>query len=182
MGLDRMTWTFDPLQAKNAHFNLAKLGVVSGVYKEDFYGASTTSALHQNGTDRLWVEWGLESKRVLERLQNRNAPTASTLEENSVWLVESDERGRPIRLELQGALASPQVLIRIPASIDAIQQQDPVVAHEWRDATRWALTSAFETGFLVVDFRVQKSGGAYVLTKGSVEELSAKEVMPAQKE
>src|ERR1043165_8610301 len=59
--LHEITWTFDPLQSKNAHLNFAKLGVVCDKYKVDFYGASTSSLLHQNGTDRLWVKWPVAS-------------------------------------------------------------------------------------------------------------------------
>ena len=54
-GINRMTWTFDPLQSLNAHFNFAKLGVVADAYKINFYGEATSSFLHQIGigTDRL---------------------------------------------------------------------------------------------------------------------------------
>src|SRR5258708_5896393 len=54
MGVREMTWTYDPLQSRNAHFNFSKLGVVSDTYKVDFYGPETSSMLHRNGTDRLW--------------------------------------------------------------------------------------------------------------------------------
>ena len=57
LGIQRITWTFDPLQSKNAHLNFAKLGTVSDRYKPDFYGPETSSLLHRNGTDRLWVTW-----------------------------------------------------------------------------------------------------------------------------
>src|ERR1700720_311265 len=63
MGVREMTWTYDPLQSRNAHFNFSKLGVVSEAYKVDFYGPETSSVLHQNGTDRLWVRWILNSPR-----------------------------------------------------------------------------------------------------------------------
>jgi predicted GNAT superfamily acetyltransferase len=56
-GIERMTWTFDPLQSLNAHFNFNKLGVVADRYLPDFYGDEATSFLHQSGTDRLWVSW-----------------------------------------------------------------------------------------------------------------------------
>src|ERR1700678_1847341 len=72
IGIQEMTWTFDPLQSRNAHFNFSKLGVVSDSYKVDFYGPATSSMLHQNGTDRLWVRWMLKSKRVRDRLAGKN--------------------------------------------------------------------------------------------------------------
>src|SRR5258706_6360217 len=63
MGVREMTWTYDPLQSRNAHFNFSKFGVVSDTYKEDFYGRESSSMLHRNGTDRLWVRWILNSRR-----------------------------------------------------------------------------------------------------------------------
>src|SRR5918995_5227341 len=78
-GITRMTWTFDPLQSLNAHFNYAKLGVVADAYKINFYGEATSSFLHQigSGTDRLWVTWPLDSSRVQERLQTKNQSRTS---------------------------------------------------------------------------------------------------------
>src|SRR5258705_6313237 len=67
LGIREMTWTYDPLQSRNAHFNFAKLGIVSDTYKADFYGPETSSVLHRNGTDRLWVRWLLDSRRVRDR-------------------------------------------------------------------------------------------------------------------
>ena len=63
-GIAVMTWTFDPLQSLNAHFNFSKLGVVADRYLLDFYGAEAASFLHQTGTDRLWVSWWLTSDHV----------------------------------------------------------------------------------------------------------------------
>ncbi len=63
-GVAVMTWTFDPLQSLNAHFNFRKLGVVADRYLPDFYGAEAASFLHQTGTDRLWVSWWLTSDHV----------------------------------------------------------------------------------------------------------------------
>jgi len=63
-GLELMTWTFDPLQSLNAHFNFNKLGVVADRYLPDFYGDEATSFLHQTGTDRLWVSWLIATERV----------------------------------------------------------------------------------------------------------------------
>ncbi|PYS40368.1 MAG: hypothetical protein DMF71_13430 [Acidobacteria bacterium] len=68
-GINRITWTFDPLQSLNAYFNFGKLGVLADTYKINFYGEATSSFLHQIGTDRLWVTWSLDSPRVRERLQ-----------------------------------------------------------------------------------------------------------------
>ena len=56
-GIELISWTFDPLQSLNAHFNFNKLGVIADRYLPDFYGQDPASFLHQTGTDRLWVSW-----------------------------------------------------------------------------------------------------------------------------
>ena len=64
-GLDLIAWTFDPLQALNAHLNFAKLGTTAREYHQDAYPDST-SALHAGTpTDRLVAEWWLRSERVV---------------------------------------------------------------------------------------------------------------------
>jgi predicted GNAT superfamily acetyltransferase len=60
-GIDRITWTFDPLQTRNAFLNFEKLGVIADRYLPNFYG-DTSSPLHAGGTDRLWVTWHLRGR------------------------------------------------------------------------------------------------------------------------
>jgi len=69
-GFDLMEWTFDPLEIKNAHLNLARLGAISRRYEADFYGASTSPLQGGLPTDRLCAEWWLRSERVCRRLAN----------------------------------------------------------------------------------------------------------------
>jgi predicted GNAT superfamily acetyltransferase len=73
LGIKRITWTFDPLQSRNAHLNFNKLGVIADRYYVDYYGV-TSSFLHRFGTDRLWVTWLLESERVKSRLRLNASP------------------------------------------------------------------------------------------------------------
>jgi len=75
-GVKRITWTFDPLQSRNAHLNFAKLGVIADRYYVDYYG-TTSSFLHRYGTDRLWVTWLLKSERVEARLRQEPVPEIS---------------------------------------------------------------------------------------------------------
>lgn len=63
-GFDRMEWTFDPLEIKNAHLNIARLGAISRRYIHDFYGPSTSPLQGGLPTDRLVAEWWLKSPRV----------------------------------------------------------------------------------------------------------------------
>ncbi len=180
MGVQEMTWTFDPLQSRNAHFNFSKLGVVSDTYKVDFYGPETSSVLHRNGTDRLWVRWMLNSRRVRDRLAGRltgKDVRGETLDALKLLapLVRFDPSGKPGRADLAEALARQRVSIEIPGDILEVERTDMGLAREWRDATRWAFREAVKTGFFVAEFcrsvRGQQGPGAYLLQRGTVSEL-----------
>jgi predicted GNAT superfamily acetyltransferase len=67
-GIDLMEWTFDPLEIKNAHLNIARLGAIARRYQRDFYGASTSPLQGGLPTDRLYAEWHLRFPRVLHAL------------------------------------------------------------------------------------------------------------------
>jgi predicted GNAT superfamily acetyltransferase len=178
MGVHEMTWTFDPLQSRNAHFNFSKLGVVSDTYKLDFYGPETSSMLHRNGTDRLWVRWILNSRRVRDRLAGKNART-ETLDAMRLLapLVRFDPSGRPGSADLAESLARQRVSIEIPGDILEVERADMGLAREWRAATRWAFRESMKAGFFVAEFcrsiRGQQGPGAYLLQQGTVSELIA---------
>jgi predicted GNAT superfamily acetyltransferase len=173
--INQMTWTFDPLQSKNAHLNFARLGVVSGSYKVDFYGAETSSLLHRNGTDRLWVTWPLTSRRVQDRLQGKES-RSEILDALSTLtpLVQFNGDGKPVCTDLAAALNRQRVAIEVPNEIACVEQKDPALAKEWRMQTRWAFTEALKAGFLVAEFcrtvRGQQGPGVYLLEKAKVEE------------
>jgi predicted GNAT superfamily acetyltransferase len=175
-GFEHITWTFDPLQSTNAHLNVHKLGVVANRYKVNFYGDQSSSALHRHiGTDRLWVDWFLKSKRVTDRLDSE-AHTSRTL-------LTSDEVQRLIRLGSNGLLVSypvdpdsgKNVLIEIPTNISLLQQESPESAVAWRTATRAAFIDAFAAGYIVDDFlRIgnnRDQSGCYLLVPRRENEL-----------
>jgi predicted GNAT superfamily acetyltransferase len=170
LGIKKMTWTFDPLRSRNAHLNFSKLGVVSDSYRVDFYGSATTSPLHSNGTDRLWVTWHLGDVRVEERLRGKDirgevVDALAHLEP----LVRFNGDGRPAESELARAVARQRIAIEIPGDIGILERDDIALAREWRRATRRALTEALKAGFVVKEFcrsiRGQQGPGAYLLEK-----------------
>jgi predicted GNAT superfamily acetyltransferase len=67
-GFDLMEWTFDPLEIKNAHLNIVRLGAIARRYMPDFYGPSTSPLQGGLPTDRLVAEWWLRSARVRRTL------------------------------------------------------------------------------------------------------------------
>jgi predicted GNAT superfamily acetyltransferase len=177
MGVHEITWTYDPLQSRNAHFNFAKLGVLSDTYRVDFYGPETSSMLHQNGTDRLWVRWALNSRRVRDRLAGKSLNTrAEILDAMRLLapLVRFDPSGKPGRADLAESLARQRVSIEIPGDILAVEREDMGLAREWREATRWAFCEALKAGFFVSEFcrsiRGQQGPGAYLLQRGAINE------------
>src|ERR1700693_2014129 len=97
MRIPAITWTFDPLQSRNAHLNFGKLGVVSDAYKIDFYGPETSSVLHRNSTDRLWVKWPLTSRRVQERLLGKDSRAAMVDALSTLTpLIRFNGNGKPV--------------------------------------------------------------------------------------
>jgi predicted GNAT superfamily acetyltransferase len=182
--VDEITWTFDPLQSKNAHLNFAKLGVVCESYKPDFYGPETSSVLHRNSTDRLWVRWPIASRRVEDRLRGRDNRAVMLDALSTVLpLVQFNGEGKPARTSLDDALTRQRIVIEIPSDIGFIESNDPALAREWREATRWAFLEATKHGFLVGEFcrtvRGQQGPGAYILEKGTIEDYVPEMARPA---
>src|SRR5437667_6996927 len=68
MGIDLIEWTYDPMQAANAHLNFAKLGVVVDEYEENVYGESPSPLHRGNPTDRLVAEWWIRKPHVTRRI------------------------------------------------------------------------------------------------------------------
>ena len=168
-GINQMTWTFDPLQSLNAHFNFAKLGVVADAYKINFYGETTSSFLHQIGTDRLWVTWPLNSNRVRERLQTKDQSRVSNLALAAIaCLVQVGPNNVPQRGRASEIAGHNDVAIEIPADINALQRESPELAIRWREATRWAFSEAISSNYQIDDFcgasRNDQLVGVYLLS------------------
>jgi predicted GNAT superfamily acetyltransferase len=70
-GIELMEWTFDPLEIRNAHLNIARLGAVVRRYRRNFYGASSSPLQGGLPSDRVVAEWWLRSRRVEETLAGK---------------------------------------------------------------------------------------------------------------
>jgi predicted GNAT superfamily acetyltransferase len=163
-GIDLISWTFDPLQSLNAHFNFGKLGVLADRYLRNFYGEDAASFLHQTGTDRLWVTWLVLSERVQSRISG-GSYHADVNPGPSLVQVEVDDS--PRRNDLSEGLVDDHAAIEIPANIDSLQRE---TALRWREDTRWAFTESLKAGYYVDAFiretRGDKRVGKYILRKG----------------
>jgi predicted GNAT superfamily acetyltransferase len=161
-GIGLISWTFDPLQSLNAHFNFGKLGVLADRYFVNFYGEDAPSFLHQTGTDRLWVSWLVSSERVKERMTGINYSAPSNLGLPLVQ-VEADDSSR--RNDLDEGLAQDHAVLEIPSNIDALPRETGL---RWREDTRWAFTEALKAGYFVESFIREKVIGKYILRKGEL--------------
>jgi len=165
---DLIEWTFDPLQAGNAHLNFVRLGTVASEYLVDVYG-SLTGPLHRGTpTDRLVAEWWIRGPRADRRLSARAAegvgggvdlaaiPRAIAVSSSGEWLeagsVDVDAPAGPVR-------------IPVPGRFGEMQQRATDVALAWRMATRAAFQAYFGRGYHAVDFIRDRStgGGDYLL-------------------
>jgi predicted GNAT superfamily acetyltransferase len=104
-GLTRMEWTFDPLEIKNAHLNLVKLGAMVRQYRADFYGVSSSRLQGGLPTDRFLAEWRLDSPRVEAAFAGR-PPAAFAVEERIQvpaciyqWKASATDRERALAVQ-----------------------------------------------------------------------------------
>ena len=172
VGAAEISWTFDPLRSRNAHLNFAKLGAISDKYIADFYGPQTSSPLHVNSTDRLWLTWQLGTRRVSERVSGKDPrPEALDALKHLEPLVRFNGDGVPVMSDQEAALSRQRIAIEIPGDIDHMERSDLPLARRWRTATRSAFTAALNNGFVVREFcrsiRGQQGPGAYLLERSA---------------
>jgi predicted GNAT superfamily acetyltransferase len=168
-GLDLIAWTYDPLQALNAHFNFVKLGTTAREYHLDAYPGSTSTLHAGTATDRLVAEWWLRADRVVERLacvERRGAPpleagalrSINRVREGGGWLAPA---GHDLGMD------EPRLGIAIPTGFTEMQQQDLPLARAWRAATREMFTTYLGRGYTMVDFILDRPAGRgrYILAR-----------------
>lgn len=130
----RVEWTFDPLEIRNAHFNLNRLGAIVRTYIPNFYGI-TSSPLHRGlPTDRLLAEWHLDTPRTIAAIEN--LPTAAQ---------------------------EPASIIRVPAGLDDLRQSDPLAAEKIQSSIREEFLRHFSRGYAATSIRMTASGAEYDL-------------------
>ena len=174
MGIDLVEWTYDPLQALNAHLNFTKLGVVVEEYEENIYGVSSSPLHSGSPTDRFVAEWRLNAPHVVRRIEGTGAPLVRDASVASAPLVNpsrpSRQAGRwlapgPADLSLDAR----RLLVEIPVGVAELQLDDPALALEWRLAIRAIFQHYFARHYRVVDFFLsrQSGRGQYLMERGA---------------
>jgi predicted GNAT superfamily acetyltransferase len=155
-GIDTVTWTFDPMVARNAYFNLSKLGAVADRFHPNFYGPMNDAFNRGDRSDRLEVRWELGSEAVIRALEGRSpGPKAA----GAAPAVDQREGG-PERNDPD----ADRVLIRIPTDYHGLRSADLQAADAWRDTVGGALQEYVgRRGYRAVGFLRE---GAYLLERG----------------
>jgi predicted GNAT superfamily acetyltransferase len=137
-GIRLIVWTFDPLENRNAHFNLNRLGAIARKYLPNLYGL-TTSPLHLGlPTDRLLAEWPLDSARVVAAVED----------------LAKEPGEAPATIEL-------------PAELDRWKQNDTASVARVQTRIREEFTGWFARGYAAVGVRKTPAGAAYLLAPWS---------------
>ncbi|CAN5187214.1 hypothetical protein BH23ACT9_BH23ACT9_08370 [soil metagenome] len=160
-GVHAVTWTFDPLVARNAWFNLSKLGVRIRAYLVDHYGAMADGINAGDDSDRLLAWWPVEPAE----------PRTGSVADAPRIVLDRDARGRPIHVHEGWAdaedgsgllLGAPPLGVRIPLEIEALRRADPDLARGWRTAVRDAFLAAEDRGYRATGMH---RDGTYLLTR-----------------
>ena len=168
LGLDLVEWTYDPLQAANAHLNFVRLGAVVEEYEQNVYGEST-SPLHGGiATDRFICQWWIRKPHVERRIRggvlravSHEVATAPVVNR----VKPSGDSIAPAGVEL--GRREPRVMVDIPLDFTSMLAADPARALEWRLQTREVFTHYLGAGYRAVDFTLDKAAhrGRYLLSK-----------------
>ena len=144
-----LTWTFDPLQTRNANLNLQALGAVSRTYFHNFYGLTPALCLGPGiPTDRLLIEWPIRTGRVKGRAEARSKKPCYRPERLPKALARKAGEegtfaapGRP-RLDLD----DPVLLVEVPRDIKALAFRCDLIA-AWQAGLRRVLQHYFARGY-----------------------------------
>jgi len=148
-GIREISWTFDPLIARNAYFNLAKLAADPADYLPNFYGRMNDGINGADDTDRLLVSWRLDAEAVSAACAGRHrAVPAAVLRAASPALAVAPS-GAPL---LAPRVTTRTVLVGVPPDIEGMRVSDPALASAWRAALRDVLGGLLAEGARVRGF------------------------------
>jgi len=158
-GISLITWTFDPMQSRNAHLNLRRLGGTAAEFLPNFYGVTTSALHHGMPTDRLLIKWDLNSPRVRERALGGEVPKTVVLPNQARINEVKWQAGWPVSSEPRTDAKSNEGLLEIPPDWDTLCQAAPRVAEDWHGKIRRALAAYMGQGYTGADFFLVEEGG-----------------------
>ena len=157
-GASTIGWTFDPLVARNAWFNIGRLGAVPVEYLTDFYGGMHDGINGPDSSDRLLVHWDLTSPLPAAVGRRSGAGRAEPHDGADASLGISDS-GAPVR----GPTRTPVLLVAVPADVESLRVTHPHLASQWRSELRASLGGLLAAGGRIEGFDRR---GWYVVRQG----------------
>ena len=159
-GIRLVSWTFDPMLAANAHLNLHKLAALGQGYVPNFFGQE---AAHPTlSEDRIKVNWWVDDALTRDRLDGNtrfNATDAPIINQPEV------KQGMLTPTESSVTFTADLALLQIPPHYFAMEKLDAGLARSWRNHIRDCFMSAFDQGYLAVDFVRRNDQTYYVLAQ-----------------
>ncbi|MCA2214221.1 GNAT family N-acetyltransferase [Jidongwangia harbinensis] len=163
-GVAAITWTYDPLIARNAYFNVVKLGAEPVEYLPNFYGGMLDGINAGDETDRLLVRWDLTAPHVEDAAAGRirRVDAAALRAAGAVVGLDRAGDGTPVAGSPDGGT----VLVAVPPDVGALRGTDPGLARRWRIAVRDVVRPLLTGGGRITGF---DRTGWYVVTRERTE-------------
>ncbi len=166
LGIETMYWTYDPLEAGNAHLNLNRLGARISEYVENMYATDEGSTLHAGlGMDRFIVQWNLNEERVERALRGEPPFIDENVMAAPVINTKDSDKGdiEPVEGDLPDA---PIVRVEIPADIQRVKKKSSNEGSRWRINTRRVFNHYLAHGYVVDAFyRDRETNRCFYLIK-----------------
>ena len=145
-GIALVRWTFDPLIARNAYFNLHKLGAIADRFGRDFYGPMGDEINAGERSDRLTIRWDLERE-----------PGPRPVEASDVVLRAEGEHPGEV-----GSPGGRGALVEVPREYPELRESDRDLALRWRDASASAIEACLAAGMVAAGFDLERSAYVFV--------------------
>ncbi|MDQ2850533.1 MAG: GNAT family N-acetyltransferase [Actinomycetota bacterium] len=171
-GVASIGWTFDPLVARNAWFNIVKLAASPVEYLPDFYGGMHDGINGADGSDRLHMQWDLGAPQVAAACAGDTHPgdVEALLRAGAQVALGISAAGAPLQHDI-GELAAPTLLVAIPPDIERLRQVDPATASLWRAAVRVTVGDLFAAGARITGF---DRSGWYIVQQDRTRPVAAR--------
>jgi len=159
-GYERISWTFDPMQRRNAKLNISQLGVTAHIYHMDFYGEMTDGLNAGMRSDRLEVDWWLRDSQVTAIAQGETDRVSRLAQYTPVFLLSAD-----LQPTSYSHLDAPCYAVEIPYDVNQLKAHDLAYARDWQLAVRTVLSQAFLQNYVILNFITQNERCWYLLSQ-----------------
>ncbi|WP_306430326.1 GNAT family N-acetyltransferase [Siminovitchia terrae] len=168
LGYTMMTWTYDPLESKNAYLNLSKLGGICSTYVENCYGNMDDSLNAGLPTDRFKLEWWIDRHFVIPKSEKQFKIPLESVQEGVSKLAD-------VESALSGIEKYDIVFVPVPAFFQELKQKDKLLVIDWRMKTRKIFQTLFAKGYVAVALEREQAGPVHFY------KLVKKELMGVEK-